>query len=216
MQQENRETENMTLEGRKMESGQDRQKTQERQGEPEKKNTPSGVIKELLSWIFTIAAAVALALFLNQVVLINATIPSGSMENTIMEGDRLLGFRLAYKASDPKRGDIIIFKYPDNEEENYIKRVIGLPGETIEIRDAKIYINGSATPLEEDYLKEEWVIETGPYTFEVPEDCYLVLGDNRNNSKDARYWANTYVAKDKILGKAWFRYYPLNSMGVLK
>ena len=216
MQQENRETENLTLEGRNMESGQDGPKTQGRPGELEKKNTPSGVIKELFSWIFTIAAAVALALFLNQVVLINATIPSGSMENTIMEGDRLLGFRLAYKAGDPKRGDIIIFKYPDNEEENYIKRVIGLPGETIEIRDAKIYINGSDTPLEEGYLKEEWVVETGPYTFEVPEDCYLVLGDNRNNSKDARYWANTYVARDKILGKAWFRYYPLNSMGVLK
>lgn len=216
MQRENRESENTTLENWEMESGPDTQKAREKQGEPEKKNTASGVIKELLSWIFTIAAAVALALFLNQVVLINATIPSGSMENTIMEGDRLLGFRLAYKTGDPKRGDIIIFKYPDKEEENYIKRVIGLPGETVEIRDAQIYINGSETPLEEEYLKEEWVVETGPYTFEVPEDCYLVLGDNRNNSKDARYWVNTYVAKDKILGKAWFRYYPLDNMGVLK
>lgn len=182
----------------------------------QEKNAPLGVVKEICSWILTIAAAVAMALFLNHVVFINATIPSGSMENTIMEGDRLLGLRMAYNHSEPKRGDIIIFKYPDNEEENFIKRVIGLPGETVEIRDAKIYINGSQTPLEEDYLKEEWVIETGPFLFEVPEECYLVLGDNRNSSKDARYWVNTYVAKDKILGKAWFRYFPFNSMRVLE
>ncbi len=182
----------------------------------QEKNAPLGVVKEIFSWILTITAAVAMALFLNHVVFINATIPSGSMENTIMEGDRLLGLRMAYNRSEPKRGDIIIFKYPDNEEENFIKRVIGLPGETVEIRDAKIYINGSQTPLEENYLKEEWVIETGPFLFEVPEDCYLVLGDNRNSSKDARYWANTYVAKDKILGKAWFRYFPFNSMRILE
>ena len=181
----------------------------------QEKNAPLGVVKEIFSWILTITAAVAMALFLNHVVFINATIPSGSMENTIMEGDRLLGLRMAYNRSEPKRGDIIIFKYPDNEEENFIKRVIGLPGETVEIRDAKIYINGSQTPLEENYLKEEWVIETGPFLFEVPEDCYLVLGDNRTSSKDARYWANTYVAKDKILGKAWFRYAPWGSMGLI-
>lgn len=182
----------------------------------EEKNTMQGVVKELISWIVTIAAAVVLAVFLNQVVLINAVIPSGSMENTIMEGDRLLGLRLAYRSSDPERGDIIIFKYPDNENENFIKRVIGLPGETIDIRDAKIYINGSDTPLEENYLKEKWTDNTGPYTFEVPANCYLVLGDNRNNSKDARYWKNTYVSKDKILGKAWFRYYPLTNMGLIQ
>ena len=112
----------------------------------QEKNAPLGVVKEIFSWILTITAAVAMALFLNHVVFINATIPSGSMENTIMEGDRLLGLRMAYNRSEPKRGDIIIFKYPDNEEENFIKRVIGLPGETVEIRDARIYINGSQTP----------------------------------------------------------------------
>lgn len=178
--------------------------------------TTGAFIKEVLSWVVTIAAAVALALFLNRVILINATIPSGSMENTIMEDDRLLGLRLAYRNNDPQRGDIIIFKYPDKEEENYIKRIIGLPGETVDIKDAKIYINGSDTPLDEPYLKEEWVIETGPYHFEVPENSYLVLGDNRNNSRDARYWNNTYVSRDKILGKAWFRYYPFHSIGKLQ
>lgn len=186
------------------------------QTEKQNQMTTGAFIKEVLSWVVTIAAAVALALFLNRVILINATIPSGSMENTIMEDDRLLGLRLAYRSHDPQRGDIIIFKYPDKEEENYIKRIIGLPGETVDIRDAKIYINGSDTPLDEPYLKEKWVIETGPYHFEVPENSYLVLGDNRNNSLDARYWNNTYVSRDKILGKAWFRYYPFHSIGKLQ
>lgn len=85
----------------------------------------------------------------------------------------------------------------------------------MEIRDAKVYINGSAEPLKEDYLKEEWTTSTGPYTFEVPEDSYLVLGDNRNNSWDARYWEHTYVAEDKILGKAVFRYFPIGEAGSL-
>lgn len=168
-------------------------------------------IKDLLSWVLTIAAAVLLALFLNNVVIINARIPSGSMENTIMTGDRVIGLRFAYNKSDPKRGDIIIFRYPDDETEKYVKRVIGLPGETVTIQDAKVYIDGEE--LQEDYLKEEWVVATGPYTFEVPEDCYFVMGDNRNNSWDARYWTNTYVAKDKILGQAKFRYWPFSEMG---
>ncbi len=179
-------------------------------------HTVKNVLREIASWALTIAAAVILAFFLNRVVLINARIPSGSMENTIMEGDRLFGLRLAYTFTEPKRGDIVIFKYPDDETQNYVKRVVGLPGETVDIREAKVYIDGSDTPLEEDYLKEEWVKETGPYHFEIPQDCYLMLGDNRNNSWDARYWVNTYVSKEEILGKAWVRYYPLPTFGLLK
>lgn len=170
---------------------------------------------ELLSWALTIAVAVVAALLINRFLLINAEIPSGSMENTIMTGDRLMGFRLSYLFSEPKRGDIIIFRYPDDESKNYVKRVIGCPGETVTIKNGEVYIDNAASPLSEDYLKEEWVVATGPYTFEVPKNAYLVLGDNRNNSWDARYWNNTYVYKDKILGKALFRYWPLNSMKTL-
>ena len=179
------------------------------------KRKEESAVKEVLSWIITLALAVVAALFVKNYVLINANIPSGSMENTIMTGDRLFGYRLAYRQKDPERGDIIIFKFPDDETENYVKRVIGLPGEKVEIKDAKIYIDGSEIPLQEDYLKEEWTVATGPYSFEVPKDSYLVLGDNRNNSYDARYWDNTYVAKDKILGKAVFRYYPFDAAGSL-
>lgn len=181
----------------------------------QKRKEEESAVKEVLSWFITIALAVVAALFIKNYIIINANIPSGSMENTIMTGDRLFGYRLAYNGKSPERGDIIIFKFPDDETENYVKRIIGLPGETVFIDGAKIYINGSESPLEEDYIKEDWVTGTGPYSFEVPENSYLVLGDNRNNSLDARYWDNTYVTKDKILGKAIFRYYPFKNAGSL-
>lgn len=187
---------------------------QDKKPKRDEKNATSA-IGEFLSWILTIVAAVVIALLLNRFILINAEIPSGSMENTIMTGDKLIGFRLAYLFKEPERGDIIIFRYPDDETQNYVKRIIGCPGDTVVIQDAQIYINGSTEPLQEDYLKEDWMVSTGPYTFEVPQDSYLVLGDNRNDSADARYWTNKYVAKDKILGKAIFRYWPLNKFKVL-
>ena len=145
-----------------------------KQSAGEKRQGEESAVKEVISWVVTIVLAVAAALVIKNYVIINANIPSGSMENTIMTDDRLFGNRLAYnKNRTPQRGDIIIFKFPDDESENFIKRVIGLPGETVVIEDAKIYIDGSPDPLDEDYLKEEWVIATGPYTFEVPEDSYL-------------------------------------------
>lgn len=193
--------------------------------EPEAEEEKISLWKELLSWVEIIVAAVLISLFLTKVVLVNALVPSSSMETLISPGDRLFGNRLAYKFGDPERFDVVIFKYPVDESENYIKRVIGLPGETVTIEDAKIYINDSETPLEENYLPEEWIIENDGYVFEVPENCYLMLGDNRNVSEDARYWAEeayvadlvnsveegeayTYVSRDKILGKAVFTYWP--------
>lgn len=173
-------------------------------------NKKSSFIKELLLWIAAIAAGILTAVFISNFIIVNAEIPSGSMENTIMPGDRILGNRLAYLNSDPERFDIIIFRYPDDESQLFIKRVIGLPGETVEIRDGSIYINGSDEPLQDVNIKEPMKGSFGPYT--VPEDCYFVMGDNRNNSKDSRYWENTFVTKDEILGKAFFKYWPLNEM----
>lgn len=179
----------------------------------EKKEEQPSALRELLSWILTFAIAIAVALFIKYCLIINADVPTGSMENTIMPGDRLIGNRLAYMKEGPQRGDIVVFHYPDNEKELFVKRVIGLPGESVHIEDAKVYIDG--VELEEPYLKEEWTIATGTYDFEVPEDCYLMLGDNRNNSKDARYWENKYVNIDKILGKALFVYWPFSDFGSL-
>jgi signal peptidase I len=118
--------------------------------------------------------------------------------------------------SEPERGDIVIFKFPDDESQKFIKRIIGLPGEKVVIEDGKIYINDSEVPLEETYLKEEWVVGTGPYEFNVPEGCYFVMGDNRNDSNDARFWDNTYVTAEEIIGKAEFIYYPFNHIKSLR
>ena len=151
------------------------------------------IIKEIISWIKVIALAFVVALLLNNFVIVNANVPTGSMESTIQPDDRLIGFRLSYLFSQPERGDIIIFKYPVDPEEIYIKRVIALPGETIEISGAKVYIDGSETPLKEPYLKEQWIVENDGLTLEVPDGCYFVMGDNRNNSLDGRYWATEAV-----------------------
>ena len=155
---------------------------------------------ELIQWAAVLIGAIILAVLINSFVIVNAQIPSGSMENTIMTGDRVFGNRLAYTFSDPKRFDIIIFRYPDDESQLFIKRIIGLPGETVEIRNGSIYINGSEEPLEDVETKEPMEGSFGPYT--VPEDCYFVMGDNRNNSNDSRYWDNKYVGEDMILARA--------------
>lgn len=175
---------------------------------PRKKKTEKeqSVWAEVFSWVKMLVGAVILAYCINNFIIVNATVPTGSMNNTIMEGDRMIGLRFSYLFDDPKRGDIVIFKYPDDETQNYVKRVIGLPGDTIQIIEGKVYINGSTTPLEEDYLKETPTGNFGPFV--VPEGKYFMMGDNREKSWDSRYWTNKYVAKDKILGKAVLRYWP--------
>ena len=184
----------------------------ETEKKPEKKGS---ILWEICSWILTFALAIGLALTLKNYVIINATVPTGSMEHTIEPGDDLFGLRLTYRFSEVQRGDIIIFRFPDDETQKYVKRVIGLPGETVTVNDGKIYIDDSETPLEEPYLKDEWVQATGPFEFEIPEDSYLVMGDNRNDSYDARYWENTYVTRDEIIGKAYMIYYPFSRFGSL-
>ena len=172
--------------------------------------------KEIKSFAFTFLITIAIVFVLKNFVIINAMVPTGSMENTIMPGDNLLGFRLAYVTEEPERGDIIFFPFPDDETQKFVKRIIGLPGETVTILDGKIYINDATEPLEEEYLKEEWTKGTGPYVFEIPEDSYLCLGDNRNRSADAREWNNPYVAKEKIIGKALFTYFPFDHWGAVE
>ena len=169
------------------------------------------IVKELLSWVEVILVSLALAWVLGNFVVMNAYIPSASMENTLTEGDRVIGSRLSYKFHEPERGDIIMFKFPDDESRDFIKRIIGLPGETVTIQGGQVYIDDSKVPLDEDYLKETpFEVDLGP--FEVPEDCYFVMGDNRNNSHDSRYWDNHYVKKDEILAKAIVKWFPFNKM----
>ena len=171
----------------------------------EKKSSSSGIISEIFSYVKIFAIAIIIAYITTHFIIINAQVPTGSMKNTIMEGDRLIGFRLSYKFSKPERGDIVIFKYPDDETQTYVKRVIGTPGDIVQIANGKVYINNEE--LEETYLKEPMNISTKQETYVVPEGHYFMMGDNRNSSLDSRYWTNTYVAEDKILAKVLFRYY---------
>ncbi len=180
--------------------------------------------REVFSWIRMLIIVVVVVFLLMRFVIINARVPSGSMEPTIMTNDRLIGFRFSYWFDEPDRGDIVLFKYPVDESIIYIKRVIGLPGDSVDIRDGKIYINGSDTPLDENYLDEEWYWDNDGLHYDVPEGCYFVLGDNRNNSADSRVWASeamyagladtpeeaqkyTYVTQRELRGKAIFKYY---------
>lgn len=172
--------------------------------------------KEIKSFAFTLLVTFVVVLVLKNFIIINANVPTGSMENTIMPGDNILGFRLAYINEEPERGDIIFFYFPDDESQKFVKRIIGLPGERVTILEGKIYIGDSSEPLDEPYLKEEWTRGTGPYVFEIPEDSYLCLGDNRNRSADAREWNNPYVAKEKIIGKALFTYFPFDRWGIVE
>ncbi len=168
---------------------------------------PKSLGREIFEWVMVIVISAALAFALDKFIIVNAKIPSASMEPTIMTGDRLIGNRLAYLNSDPERGDIVIFLYPDNEKELFIKRVIGLPGDTVTVKQGKVYINNSDIPLDESaYVVTTPLGDFGP--FKVPEGAYFMMGDNRNNSMDSRYWNQPYVYKDKILGKAWLRYFP--------
>lgn len=164
--------------------------------------TKKKLLHEIISWILVLAIAFGLSQFITRVIILQVKVPSGSMENTIMIGDRVVASRLSYVFGDPKRGDIIVFPFPDDESVDFIKRIIGLPGDTIEGRDGLVYINGE--PLEEPYVMDKLDNDFGPYV--VPEDSYFMMGDNRNNSEDSRYWENKFVKRNKIKGKALFKF----------
>ncbi len=160
--------------------------------------------KSVLETLMTVAFCLAIAIFIDTTIIVNAKVPSSSMETTVMTNDRLFANRLAYVNSTPERGDVVVFKAPDEPETLYIKRVIGIPGDTIQIVEGELYLNNELQ--NEPYINEPMVGDFGPYY--VPEDCYFMMGDNRNHSADSRYWVNTFVPEDYILGKAMFTYYP--------
>lgn len=160
------------------------------------------IAKEILSWIMLFVIAIAISQFVTKVIILQVVVPTGSMEDTIMIDNRVVSLRLSYLFSDPERGDIVVFPFPDDEKLDYIKRIIGLPGETIEGIDGLVYING--VPLEEPYVTEPIDSDFGPYV--VPADSYFMMGDNRNSSMDSRFWENKFLKQDKIKGKAIFKY----------
>lgn len=225
------------------------------------------ILREIAEWIEMLLIAAVIALFINNVIIANSVIPTGSMETTINAGDRVIGLRLLYTFGEPKRGDIAIFRLgwkcrscgeqgelagDDPATDTcpkcgkslrfyqtvyYVKRVIGLPGDKIEIKaegsckqeeivsdarlsipsgnedltmvTAAVYINGEK--INEPYLREP-MLYNGDMEFSVPEGCYFMMGDNRNCSLDARYWDDSYITKKKMLAKVLFRYWKKPSL----
>lgn len=153
----------------------------------------------------------AVALFLISFAFYNAVVPSASMEPTLNVGDAVIMNRLAYMVREPERGDIVIFKNNGRtalgNNDILIKRIIGMPGETVSFKDGRIFIDGKI--CEEDYLAYD--TETNPLEddeiFEVPENSYFLLGDNRGDSMDSRYWSNPYVGKDELIAKYLYSFH---------
>lgn len=170
--------------------------------------------RRLAEWVLLIALALSAALLLRTFVVQSFYIPSTSMTPTLKVGDRVLVNKLAYRFGDPGRGDIIVFEAPPGEGngkiKDLIKRVVGLPGETIEGREGRIYIDGEA--LDENWLPPGVQSRTfGPV--EVPEDRYWVLGDNRFDSRDSTFFKS--IPRSSIIGKAFVRIWPLGDLSTL-
>ncbi|MHB1651048.1 MAG: signal peptidase I [Desulfitobacteriaceae bacterium] len=158
-----------------------------------------------LKWFLLVLVVFTVTLgFLRWAVVQPYLIPSSSMEPTLLPGDRIIVNRLTYRDRIPARGDIVVFAYPKDPKRTFVKRVIALEGDTAELRDNKVFINGKA--LEEPYLKAGDYPPYGPEV--VPKGKFLVLGDNRRQSGDSREWG--LLSQEALIGKAWMIYYPLN------
>jgi len=160
----------------------------------------------------TLFFAIVFALIIRSFAVASFYIPSGSMEPTLLESDRLIADRLSYTfhLREPQRGDIIIFRFPNDPKVDYIKRVIALPGETVEIHNRQVYVNGES--LSEDYTAEAPRYDMPPR--EVPDGEYFVLGDNRNRSRDSHIWG--FVPEANLVGEALFIYWPLNRVSMIR
>lgn len=144
---------------------------------------------KLMKWLLILRLIISMSL-------ISANVTSDSMNGFLEKGDMVVALKDSF-VCEYNRYDIVIFKSPVDNNELYIKRIIGLPGEKVVIKNGKVYINDSETPLEEDYLPDKWTIDNNGYIFNVPQDSYLLLGDNRNNSEDARYWGKIAIQEGK-------------------
>lgn len=177
------------------------------------KRIGSFILDIIETFVIALAMFVLMYLFLFQ----PHQVKGNSMYPNFYDQEYLLTDKITYRLNEPKRGEVIIFKAPQHEEYDYIKRIIGLPGELVRIENCHIYINEQL--LEEDYLPDDLCTSGGRFwqagqNIPVPQDQYFVLGDNRSYSSDSRDWGP--VPRSNIVGKAWFRYWPLNRMGLIR
>ena len=173
----------------------------------EKQSKKNNIEREVTEWVFSIVIAVALALLIHNFVFQIVRVDGPSMEPTLYTDERMAVTKFSYYFASPKRGDIVVTKFPEDKS-NYVKRVIGMPGETLEIKDGKVYINGDV--LDEPYIKEVILSDYG--AIEIPEGKYMVLGDNRNNSRDSRYVSIGPLEEKLIVGKSQYVVWPFDEL----
>lgn len=165
------------------------------------KKGKKSMIRELLETVISAGIiAFIIITFIGQVTVVRGA----SMEPTLHNNERLIANKISYRFETPERGEIIIFRPPLEIKRNYIKRIIGVPGDKIEIANGEIYLNDKK--LEESYVKNRSHENMSPTI--VPDDSFFVLGDNRPNSSDSRYWG--FVPRKNVVGKAWVVFWPLN------
>ena len=169
--------------------------------------------EETWEWVKSLVVAFVLAMFIRTFFFQAFKIPSSSMHPTLQVGDHLIANKLVYRFRNPGRGEVVIFKFPDNTRRDFVKRLVGRPGEKVKIAGGKIYIDGKEVTdgriASREYFNDEGMPETT-----VPTDKYFVLGDNSANSYDSRYWG--FVPRKDFLGEALFIYWPPKRWGVVK
>lgn len=175
-------------------------------------NEKKGWKRELLEWIESLGVAIVIVLLLTNFVFRFVVVSGNSMEPTLHDKNRLFVYRLGY---EPDNGDIIVFEPKGAPNQYYVKRVIAVEGQTVDIRDGDVFVDG--VKLEEDYIAAKIISDyPGQYPKTVPGDCVFVLGDNRNSSRDSRDETGVGMVEEKsIVGKALFRVLPINQIGGL-
>jgi len=167
------------------------------------------IVEDLRAWLRDIVLAVSTAIFIVIFVIQPVKVEGTSMQPRLVDQERIFVNRFIYRFSDIRPGDIVVFWYPRDRSKSFIKRVVGVPGDEVEIRYGSVYVNGQK--VNEPYLKPEFRDHESLRKEIVPADQYFVLGDHRNSSNDSRNWG--YVPKDLIYGKAVFRYWPVSRIG---
>ena len=183
-----------------------------RQEELEEQGKSKSTAKEVLDWILYIGIVLILSWLIVTFVGVRTVVDGQSMEPTLQDGNNLIVDKLSYRFRDPKRTEIIVFPYKYEENTYYIKRIIGLPGETVQVKNGEVYIDGEI--LGEDYgaeAMEDAGIASDP--IELGTDEYFVLGDNRNHSSDSRDPSVGVLRREDLIGRAWIRIYPFDEMG---
>ena len=182
----------------------------------EEREGARSIWRELAGWIFYFAVIIALAYMIITYVGQRTRVDGSSMETTLSDGDHLLVDKISYRFREPERFDIIVFPYLHEERVYYIKRIIGLPGETVQVVDGYVYIDGEL--LESDIYGAE-IMESADMASEpltLGENEYFVLGDNRNHSSDSRDPSVGLIKRENMMGRAWIRLYPFDSIGMIK